>query len=121
MLIVKILGDLISECHEWLEATVSDVTTEQAHWRPPGVANPIAAVYAHVVVGADFSGNMILNQRPPIATASFSGMTGLSAFPGAGNWHDWAGNVEMGPQCFPEVRPGSVLMLGRLHQCPGRR
>jgi hypothetical protein len=41
------------EAIEWanwlLEAVMADVTPEQAHWTPPGIANPLGALYAHAV------------------------------------------------------------------------
>lgn len=55
MATIDALSAVIADTHAWFEATVSDVTEEQAHWQPPGIANPIAAVYAHAIVGADFA------------------------------------------------------------------
>ena len=92
---VEVLSQLISECHEWFEATVSDVTAEQAHWHPPGVANPICAVYAHVVAGADVTVNTILNARPPLMRNHGGGKAGLSKPPGPGDWHEWAANLQI--------------------------
>ncbi len=92
---VEVLKQPITECHEWLEATMSDVTTEQAHWRPPGIANPICAVYAHVVVGADFSVNTILNGRQPLIVSDYEGTAGLSELMPMGDWHEWGAKVRM--------------------------
>jgi hypothetical protein len=38
---------------ELLEQLVSDLTQEQADWLPPGKANPIGALYWHIVAYAD--------------------------------------------------------------------
>ena len=85
----------IVETHAWFESTLSDVTEEQAHWQPPGLANPIAAVYAHVVVGADFGLNTILNGRQPLIVTGWDSTAGLSELMPIGDWHDWATSVRM--------------------------
>jgi hypothetical protein len=36
-----------------LNQVVSDLTQEQADWRPPGIANPIGATYWHTVSSVD--------------------------------------------------------------------
>lgn len=40
------LRKLVKNVNEMLEGTMADVTAEQAHWIPPGVAIPIGAVGA---------------------------------------------------------------------------
>jgi hypothetical protein len=40
---------------ELLEMTMADVTAEQACWRPPGIANPLGATYAHALCDLDGS------------------------------------------------------------------
>lgn len=97
---VELLRGPVKECHEWLEATMSDVTTEQAHWRPPGIANPIAAVYAHVVVGADFAVNTLINGRQPLIVSNWGGKAGLSELMPVKDWHDWATRVRMDLDVF---------------------
>lgn len=92
---VQVLREPVRECHEWLEATMSDVTVEQAHWRPPGVANPICAVYAHVIVGADFAVNTILNGEQPLIVKDWGGKAGLSELMPVKDWHNWAVRVRM--------------------------
>jgi len=52
--------------YEWLELTVSDVTPEQARWRPPGMANSIAANYAHAVIWADVDIMRHFHSRDPL-------------------------------------------------------
>ena len=97
---IELLRNPIEDCHAWLEATMSDVTPEQAHWRPPGLANPIAAVYAHVIVGADVGVNTILNGRPPLIHSQWGGSAGLSELMPVRDWHDWAVNMRMDLDVF---------------------
>ncbi len=50
----------------WFEDTVSDVTTEQANWWPPGTANSIGATYLHVVINADVEVNRLIHHGEPL-------------------------------------------------------
>lgn len=98
---VDAVRDAIRVCHQWLEATVADVSSEQAHWRPVGIANPIAAVYAHVVVGADVAVNVLLKGEQPIITARTHG-AGISEMMPTSDWHDWALRVRLDLATFRE-------------------
>jgi hypothetical protein len=69
--------------HEWLESIVSDVTPEQAGWRPQGRANTIAATYAHIVRNQDEDMNHGLLSRPMLSEGDWRGRTGLP-----GGWTD---------------------------------
>jgi len=42
---IDLLRYQIRETYAWLEMTLSDITEEQANWQPPGIANPIGAVW----------------------------------------------------------------------------
>ena len=50
----QLLRQQVRIVHDILEATMADVTPEQAHWVPSSIANPLDATYAHVVVSEDF-------------------------------------------------------------------
>ncbi|MBI4570895.1 MAG: DinB family protein [Chloroflexi bacterium] len=63
--------------YEWLEAIVSDVTADQAMWRPPGRANTIAATYAHIVLNIDEDLNHWLFRRPLLREGVWRGRTGV--------------------------------------------
>ncbi|MSQ32347.1 MAG: DinB family protein [Dehalococcoidia bacterium] len=45
---------------------VSDLTQEQAHWRPPGVANPIIGVLVHAIGFVDTIINKTAQGKPTI-------------------------------------------------------
>jgi len=55
---------------------MSDVTPEQAHWSPPGVANPLGAAYAHLVSSEDMFVNGMLAGGAPIMASTFAGKVG---------------------------------------------
>ncbi len=63
---------------ELLEMVMADVTPEQAHWIPPGTANPIAAQYAHALCALDGVLQVILLGDSPLYVTSWAGRTGIS-------------------------------------------
>lgn len=77
----QLLREHVQQAMRFLEETMDGVTTELAHWRPPGVANPIGANYAHVVLGQDGAVNGILKGAAPLFAASWAGKTGVSELP----------------------------------------
>jgi hypothetical protein len=83
--------------HDLLEVTLKDVTDEQAHWAPPGVANPLGATYVHVVVGEDALLSTVARQSKPLFLDSFAGKIGVDKPPpGPGQGLDeWARGVKV--------------------------
>lgn len=57
---------------------MADVTPEQAHWQPPGTANPIGALYVHAVAGEDGVVNALLRGGAPLFATTWAGKTGAS-------------------------------------------
>jgi hypothetical protein len=88
--------------HWLLDGTMADVTNEQAHYAPPGRANPIGATFAHLVCSEDMIVNGMLQQRPPLAASSHADKLGLSEpmpMPGTPGWSEayaaWARRVRV--------------------------
>jgi hypothetical protein len=80
--------------HDFLEGTIGDVTAAQADWTPPGVANRLAATYAHIVCGEDALVNAIVRQSAPLMATTWAGKTGVSEPPPPGlAWADWGKRV----------------------------
>ncbi len=75
---IALLREQAGISHWLLEATMADVTPEQAQWTPPGIANPLGATYAHLVCSEDMIVNGMLRQQAPLAFSSWAGKTGLS-------------------------------------------
>jgi hypothetical protein len=67
--------------HDLLEATMGDMTPDQAHWAPPGVANPAGASYSHMVGAEDFLISTMVRGTKPLAMGDFAGKTGVSEPP----------------------------------------
>ncbi|HTK06900.1 MAG TPA: DinB family protein [Ktedonobacteraceae bacterium] len=75
---VALLREQIQQAHGYLAATMEDVTSEQAQWTPPGVANPIAATYAHAISSEDLAINMVLKGGAPLYAVEWACKTGIS-------------------------------------------
>ena len=93
---VSLFRDQVKAAHEFLEMTMNDVTPEQAHWAPPGVANPLGATYAHVTAGEDGFVSGMLKGGAPLLATTWVGRLGLSEPPPAdASWGSWARGVRV--------------------------
>jgi len=50
---IEMLGYSLSSAFGILGQVTADLTQQQADWIPPGIANPIGALYWHTISGAD--------------------------------------------------------------------
>lgn len=94
----EVLRQQFQEFHEALEAAIADVTNEQAHWTPPGSANPIGATYAHVVLSEDMGIHALLQGKPTLSSGARAERLGLSStapMGGSAGWGDWARAVRV--------------------------
>lgn len=80
--------------YELLEMTMADVTPEQAHWTPPGIANPLGAVYAHAVCELDAIIHVLLQGIEPLFASTWVARTGISEPQWLANF-DWARNLKI--------------------------
>jgi hypothetical protein len=85
----------LEDAHGVLNGTIADLTADQTHWAPPGIALPIGATLAHIVVGEDRQVNGILRGNQPLHDRDFQGATGLSELPPAAgqDYRDWAARL----------------------------
>ena len=87
-----------SEAFQWatelLEMTMADVTSEQSHWIPPGIANPLGAIYVHAICVIDAVILNLLQGKPPLYATEWAGKTGISD-PQWKIYLDWARNLEV--------------------------
>ena len=95
-----LLREQLQVAHQWLEGTMADVTPEQAHWTPPGIATPLGASYAHVLTSEDMIIKGMLQQTAPLLASTWAGRTGLSEpppMPGPawGEYGPWTRRVQI--------------------------
>jgi hypothetical protein len=64
--------------YELLEMVMGDVTDGIAHTQPPGIANPLAATYAHALIDLDVIPNLLLQGKPPLYETTWKDRTGIS-------------------------------------------
>ncbi|MEX0785118.1 MAG: DinB family protein [Dehalococcoidia bacterium] len=67
--------------HDLMEATMSDVSPEHAHWAPPGVANPLGATYFHTIVAEDFLLSSRARDVQPLIMGEYAAKSGASEPP----------------------------------------
>lgn len=75
---IAVLQEGTQWAHEFLEIVTADVTPEQAHWYPGGIANPLGAIYAHAVLAEDGVINGMFKGSAPLFASTWAGKTGIS-------------------------------------------
>jgi hypothetical protein len=75
---ISLIREQLRAAHEYLDATMADVTTEQAHWPPPGKATPLGANYLHLVQSEDMIINGALQQKETLAEGAWADRIGAS-------------------------------------------
>ncbi len=94
---------LVKRNHEVLQALTADTSSEVLHWAPPGIANPISALYAHVVTGEDMMFHRVLmGGATQLCDGEWATKTGLSENrekPGV-SWDQWARRLRMDLPAF---------------------
>lgn len=79
---------------EILQLVVADMTAEQAHWQPAGIAHPAGAQYAHGIIAADAIVLGMLGGGAPLFASSWAGKTGVSQ-PQPQATQEWARTVQV--------------------------
>ena len=80
--------------YELLEMVMGGVTEELAYTLPPGIANPLAATYAHALASMDVISNQMLQGKPPLYETTWKDKTGISE-PQLANESEWARRVKV--------------------------
>ena len=50
---MALIREQVQAAHQLLEETLGELPGEEIHWTPAGVAHPIGATYAHVVISEE--------------------------------------------------------------------
>jgi hypothetical protein len=115
---ISILRQQFQSAHGWLEATMKDVTPEQARWAPPGRANPLGATFAHILLSEDAMINGMVKGGAPLFATTWAGKTGLSEMPpppsDAQPWDAWARRVRID---LPALRQYGQAVYAASDEC----
>lgn len=79
---VAMLGAQFKNAHDVLEGTMEGLTSEQSHWTPPGVANPLGAP----LLVSTWAGKVGVNELPPLPGPGVDGLP---------PWNEWARKVQV--------------------------
>ncbi|MCX5912888.1 MAG: DinB family protein [Deltaproteobacteria bacterium] len=101
--VVAFFLEELQAAHQTLEGTIIGVTQEQAHWHPPGIAHPVGATYAHVILSEDATINGMFKGQAPLFASGWAGKTGVSELPpmlnpqkpGFPDWREWGRRVRV--------------------------
>lgn len=82
---------------------MADVTEQEAHWAPQGIAIPLGATYAHIVISEDGTVNGLLRGTVPLFASSWAGKVGVTELPpmvnpnspGFPDWGSWSRRVKV--------------------------
>jgi hypothetical protein len=85
MTTIELLSYSLSNAFGILDQVTADLTQEEADWIPPGIANPIGALYWHTVSGADYVVNKWCQGEEPLSQrAGWQSRVLLAGAPGGG-------------------------------------
>jgi hypothetical protein len=91
---VELIQQQLATSRQFLDGTMADVQESEAHAAPPGILNPIAATYAHIVVGEDWFVNGLIRGGAPMLAGAWADRAGLSEpAPQGTDWSDWGRKV----------------------------
>ncbi len=117
---IELIRYQVRQTWDWFDMTVADVTEEQANWQPPGVANSIAATYAHTMIAADEDFNKVMAGGKMLVFTTWKDRCGLSELPPEGEWDwlEWGKRMQMDLAAFKgyaaAVRETVEDWLGRM-------
>lgn len=93
---ISFIREQLQQARSFLDGTMADVGAAEAHARPPGSGNSIAATYAHLVTGEDGFVNALLRGGSPLYAGAWAGKTGLSELPTADpEWSEWGRRLRL--------------------------
>jgi hypothetical protein len=73
-----LLKNMVIDLQQAMNGTLDGITDEVAAHMPPGKANPVAGIYAHLAMSEDFFVQLLLQGKPPLMQAKFKDKTGAS-------------------------------------------
>jgi hypothetical protein len=101
MNVTLLLREQVREANNFLQTTAADVTQQQADWMPPGIANPLGALYAHALTSQDGIVHTILQGGAPLFASVWQGKTGIND-PQIQATREWARAVKVDVRALRE-------------------
>ena len=101
MNVASLLREQVRDANNFLQMTAADVTQQQADWMPPGIANPLGALYAHALTSQDGIVHAVLQGAAPLFASTWQGKTGISD-PQIQATREWARSVKVGVPALRE-------------------
>jgi hypothetical protein len=85
------IRQLITAVRHQTDDSMKDTTVEQFNWTPPGTANPISAVFVHLLNSEDFFVQTVMQGKPRLwDEGSWGQKIGVKNTPGyGGNWEEF--------------------------------
>jgi hypothetical protein len=116
---IEFIHQLIAAARQQVDDSMTGTTTEQFNWTPPGTANPISAVFVHLLNSEDFFVQNLLQGKSRLWEAGGWGKkTGVKNTPGyGGNWDEFKQiTLPMEPMLAYQqvVRAGTDSYMGTL-------
>ena len=115
---VSLLRDQIVDARGLFEATLADVTPEQAGWLPAGRALPIAAHLAHVLASQDVALHGLLAGTAPLVATTWAGRAGFAEPPPFGPGQSWDGWARATRFDLAALRAYGARRRPASHRCP---
>jgi uncharacterized damage-inducible protein DinB len=88
---IEFIHQMIEAAHGQTDDSMKDTTAEQFNWTPPGTANPISAVFVHLLNSEDFFIQSIIQEKQRLwEKGDWGKKTGVKNTPGyGGNWDEF--------------------------------
>jgi hypothetical protein len=86
---IEFIRQLVAAVRHQADDSMKDTSVEQFNWTPPGTANPISAIFVHLLNSEDFFVQVIMQEKPRLwEEGGWSEKTGVKNIPGFGNTWD---------------------------------
>ena len=111
---IEVIRYQVRRSYDWLAVTVSDITDEVANWQPGGLANSIAATYAHTFISADEDFNQVYLGGEMVLKGEWARRAGLSEPPpfGEWGWGEWGRRMTMDWAAFQQYATAIRATMG---------
>jgi hypothetical protein len=88
---IEFICQLIAAVRHQADDSIKDTTVDQFNWTPPGTANPISAIFVHLLNSEDFFVQNIMQEKQRLwEEGGWSEKTGVKNTPGYGdNWDEF--------------------------------